>query len=140
MPTTPASAQSARSFTGRFRARPERTALLLERTGGDLQLIFSAVERHNVPAFVENIVIDGGTRQGGSAKAQFDVLSAGKRYSVIARSLQTHEHVALYGKVISLPRFGLRQRLVWTLLLGLARFEWGQALIRRLTHPGPRTP
>ena len=43
-----------------------------------------------------------------------------------------HEAVRIYGDAIPLPKFTWRQRMLWWVLLTVARFDWGQRLIRRL--------
>ena len=74
---------------------------------------------------------------GSDRSRRFEFSERGRHWEVQARSLQVHETVDLYGRAIALPRYALRQRLLWSLLLGLARFNWGQALIRRLTSRRP---
>ncbi len=46
--------------------------------------------------------------------------------------MHTHEPVQIYGTAVKLPRFTLRRRILWWVLLTIARFDWGQALIRRI--------
>lgn len=47
------------------------------------------------------------------------------------RGPHRHEPVRIYGTAVSLPAFTLRRRMLWWLLLTVARFDWGQKLIRR---------
>lgn len=43
-----------------------------------------------------------------------------------------HEPLDIYGKAIALPKFGWKKRALWWVLLTVARYDWGQALIRRV--------
>lgn len=120
------------SFTGRFNVHSRHTSLVLECNG--LRLLFSAVERHDLPGSLEGVRVDREPHAPDDRRLpRYEVTSGERQFTVVARSVQIHERAALYGNVISLPRFRLRQRLVWALLLFAARFEWGQALIRRVT-------
>jgi hypothetical protein len=101
-----------------------------------LEVLLSGVTLREVPATLHGLHIeelngvppDPGQRP---VAARFRVRSADGGQSFAAASVQIHEHPALYGRSIALPRFRLRQRLLWTILLWLARFDWGRALIRR---------
>jgi hypothetical protein len=47
------------------------------------------------------------------------------------RVTHRHEPVDIYGTAVKLPRLTWTRRAMWWVLLTLARFDWGQALIRR---------
>lgn len=136
MPARHADARAIGTFTGRFTVHAGETSLVL--AGSGMRLLFNAVERHDLPAALEGVRV--ARAAGASADAlpagEFQVQSGGRKFLVRARSLQIHERAALYGSVIALPTFPLRQRFLWTVLLTVARFQWGQALIRRLTGRG----
>lgn len=128
MPDRHAQPVAIGSFTGRFTVRTGDTSLVLE--GSHLRLLFNAVARHDLPASLDGVRV---ARSDEPTDAEFQITSGGREFSIRARSLQIHERATLYGTVIRLPVFALRQKLLWTLLLTVARFAWGQALIRRLT-------
>lgn len=133
MPARHADARAIGSFTGRFTVHASETSLVL--AGSGLRLLFNAVERHDLPAALDGVRVGRSANAGDDTlpAGEFQVMSGGREFRVRARSLQIHERAALYGSVIALPKFALRQRLLWTALLTVARFQWGQALIRRLT-------
>jgi len=133
MPAQPDDAAN-RSFAGRFSVTEERGVLVLARSRENLQLIFSQVASHDLPARLDGVCLATVRPMPGDAsRSCFELRSGASSCTVAARSLQIHEQAALYGNVIPLPRFGVRQRLLWSLLLRAARFRCGQALIRRVT-------
>lgn len=144
-------ARAARAFDARFRARSESTggarcALSFSGVGaqGRVEIRFSGVASHDIPR-VPELLLDGlelaaesdSRPLEGSMIRSFRVESHGRCYRIEARSVQVHEHPRLYGTALRLPRFGLRRRALWTVLLWIAGFDWGQRLIRR-TRRGPR--
>lgn len=135
MPDRHAHERAIGSFTGRFTVHGSNAALVL--AGSDLRLLFNAVERHDLPASLDGVRVERAAHAGdeSASPGEFQLASGGREFRVRARSVQIHEPAALYGSVIALPKFALRQRLLWTMLLTVARFEWGQALIRRMTGP-----
>lgn len=94
-----------------------------------LEVVFGRVRQHELPAALEDIAI---REQAAPAEKLFVVSSGGRDYRVRAQSLRIHAGAALYGTVLPLARYPLRKRMLWTLLLWCARFDWGQALIRRV--------
>src|SRR5262245_19471022 len=107
-----------------------------------LEVLLSGVTLRDAPATLHGLHIEEETvqpdRGRGSVPARFQVRSADGGQSFATASVQIHEHPVLYGRAIALPRFGLLRRLLWTVLLWLARFDWGQALIRRARGGGQR--
>lgn len=94
-----------------------------------IEAVFGRVTQHELPWTLDGIAI---RTDASPERMRFIVSSGGRDYSVHAQSLRIHEGAALYGRVLPLVRYPLRQRLLWTVLLWCARFAWGQALIRRL--------
>lgn len=142
-------ARTARVFHARFHMRSESTgdvscALLFFGVGaeGRVEIRFSGVSSHDLPCGLElvfddlELAADGARRsQQGSTTRSFRIESRGRCYRIEARSVQVHEHPRLYGTALRLPRFGMRRRALWTLLLWIAGYEWGQRLIRHLRRP-----
>ena len=122
--------ESPQIFAGPFEVSESGSAVVLTRAGGDLKLVCNVAGAHDLPAR-----LDGLTLQRAIAPDRAFRLSTSQGQHVLnALSVQVHERVSLYGTVIALPRFALGERLKWSLLLWVARFHWGQALIRRLTQ------
>jgi len=107
-------------------------AILLRRDPHDgepaFEFLFARVTQHNLPATLNAISV----REYGFTDREWMVSSAGRDYRVQARSLQMHEGVSIYGRVLPLPRFAATQRMLWTVLLRLVRYDWGRALIRMI--------
>jgi hypothetical protein len=120
------------SFTGRFTVQSSDHSLVL--AGNDVRLQFNAVELHNLPSSLDGVNVARANGSGGETQSAFQLTSSGRTFQVKARSLQIHERAVLYGNVITLPKFRFTQRALWTLLLTMARFEWGRSVIRRLTQ------
>ncbi len=121
---------SALNFAGPFEVSESGSAVVLTRAGGGLRLIFNGVDRHDLPARLDSVTLPRPAASSGA----FRLSTVRSQHTLIARSVQVHERAALYGPVIALPRFPVSGRLKWTVLLWVARFEWGQALISRLTQ------
>jgi hypothetical protein len=120
-------------FSGQFEtiysgARPGELSLrrLARNHVCGLELHFAAVSTHDLPWTLDGIVVEE------SGPGLFAIRSAGTNYRVTARSLQVHETARIYGGAVQLARFPVSQRILWMLLLWIARFSWGQSLIRRL--------
>src|SRR5262245_5386702 len=89
-----------------------------------LDVLLSGVSARDAPAMFDGLQIEelSGARPAtahGSVAARFRVRSGDGSRSFGAASVQIHEHPVLYGRSIVLPRFGLRRRLLWTVLLWL---------------------
>jgi hypothetical protein len=108
-------------------SRPASVVLRHARGERRIEAVFGRVTQHQLPAALDGVVI-----RAGDAPQRFVVSSGGREYAVHAQSLRIHESVALHGRVLQLARYPLRRRLLWTVLLWCARFDWGQALIRRV--------
>ena len=120
-------------FSGRFEvfdARARGGGLRLERHARGhvpgVDVLFARVASHDLPASLDGVAVD----TAGSA-AGFRVRSGAANYHVAARSVQIHEGSGIYER-LPLGRFSPAQRLLWSALLWIARFSWGQALIGRL--------
>jgi hypothetical protein len=118
---------------GRFnllQPREPAGAIVLRREPHDgepaFEFTFARVTQHDLPAALNGISV----REYGFTDREWLVSSAGRDYRVQARSLQMHEGVSLYGRVLPVARFAARRRLLWTTLLWLVRFGWGRTLIR----------
>jgi hypothetical protein len=132
MPARQADKSAIGGFTDRFTVHATDAALVL--AGLRMRLLFNAVEAHDLPSSLDGVRVERVNSSAGSAAiASYRLESAGRTFSVRARSLQVHERAVLYGNVITLPKFPLSQRALWAALLTVARFNWGQSLIRRLT-------
>lgn len=122
-------------FPGRFvlidsGRRPGAVALRGAVRAGEraAEILFIGVTRHELPGSLDEVDIRGdGSKAGG-----YLVGCAQGHYRVQAGSLQIHEPATIYGRALTLARFGLERRLLWTVLLWGARFAWGRALMRRL--------
>jgi hypothetical protein len=112
-------------------SRPAAVVLRHARARGEewIEAVFGRVTQHELPPTLDGIAIRADADPG---RMRFIVSSGGRDYAVHAQSLRIHEGAALYGRVLQLPRYPLPQRLLWTVLLWCARFDWGQALMRRL--------
>jgi len=135
----PSDAQAFRSYAGRFKVTRQNTSVVLSRDQGALVLLFTDAIGGDLPAAVEHPKITELAARTDPERVTFEIRSSANRWLLEARSLQVHERVELYGTAISLPRFALRERILWTLLLWAARFEWGQALIGKLTGASRRS-
>ncbi len=124
---------AGRRFIGPFSVDEERGTLVLAGQGSGFALFFSGVADNVLPARLGSVRVRAAPVAGADGRTQFEVMSDSGNWTVAARSLQVHERAQLYGKVIRLPRFELRRRLLWQLLLRVARYRFGQALIRRVT-------
>jgi hypothetical protein len=91
-----------------------------------VELVFGRVMLHDLPSSLDGVAVRS------DAPGLFVATSAGRDYRVHAQSLRVHHGTALYGRVLPLARYPIRQRVLWTVVLWCARFAWGQALIRRL--------
>lgn len=120
-------------FSGQFEtvysgARPGELSLrrMARSHVSGLELHFAAVSSHDLPWTLDGIVVEE------SGPGLFAIRSARTNYRVAARALQVHESARIYGAAVQLARFPLWQRILWMALLWVARFSWGQNLIRRL--------
>jgi hypothetical protein len=120
-------------FTGQFEtvysgARPGELSLrrLQRNHVPGLELHFAAVSSHDLPWTLDGIIVEE------NGPGLFGIRSARANYRVAARSLQVHEGARIYGRAVQLAHFPFSQRILWTLLLWSARFNWGQNLLRRL--------
>ena len=93
--------------------------------GHGVELLFAAVSSHDLPRELGGITLDDAAAPGGV----FEICAGTANHRVVARSVQVHEGVAIYGQSIRLARFPVSQRLLWILLLWSARYGWGQRLI-----------
>jgi hypothetical protein len=120
-----------RRFAGPFSVSRDRGTLIVASADGH-GLFFNQAAGADPPAAGADLTVrELGPAAPGSRR--FELSTAGWSETLVARSLQIHERADLYGKVIALPRFELRRRLLWSILLRLARYRTGQALIRRVT-------
>ncbi len=124
-------------FSGQFEtvysgARPGELSLrrLARNDVSGLELHFAAASSHDLPWTLDGIVVEE------NGPGLFAIRSARANYRVAARSLQVHETARIYGAAVQLARFAPSQRILWMLLLRVARFNWGQDLIRRLRRSG----
>ncbi len=110
-------------------ARPGELVLKRQEGRDDpgVELLFAAVSRHDLPRELAGVALN----DAASPDAVFDIRSASTNYHVVARSVQVHETVRIYGRAIHLARFPISQRLLWMLLLWSAKYGWGQRLIAR---------
>jgi len=120
-------------FPGRFElfdARARGGGLRLERrsrgTGSRVEILFACVTTHDLPASLDGVAV-----ASAASGAGFRVRSGAANHHVAARSVQIHEGASIYDR-LPLGRFSFAQRLLWSVLLWIARFSWGQALIGRL--------
>jgi hypothetical protein len=91
-----------------------------------VEYLFAHVTQHDLPQSLNGISV----REFGFTDREWLVSSGGRDYRVGACSLQIHEGAAIYGRVLPLARYSSIRRALWTVLLWMARFGWGQALIR----------
>jgi len=123
-----------RRFTGPFMVDEQRGMLVLAARESGFALIFSGVADNGLPARLESSIrVRAVPTADTDGRTHFEVTSDSGSWTIAARGLQVHERSQLYGKAIRLPRFELRRRLLWQLLLRIARYRFGQALIRRVT-------
>ena len=108
-------------------SRPASIVLRHARDARRIEAVFGRVTQHDLPATLDGLAI-----RAGAVPQSFVVSSRGRDYAVHAQSLRVHHGIALYGRVLPLARYPLHRRLLWTALLWCARFDWGQALIRRV--------
>lgn len=108
--------------------RPGCLVLRREPQDGEpaVDYLFAHVTQHDLPQSLNGISV----REFGFTDREWLVSSAGRDYHVHARSLQIHEGVSIYGRVLPLARYSSTRRALWTVLLWLVRFGWGRALIR----------
>lgn len=120
-------------YPGRFTlldagSRPGSLVLRRDPQDGEpaVEYLFAHVTRHDLPSSLNGISV----REFGFTDREWLVSSAGRDYHVQARSLQIHERAAIYGRVLPLAHYSSTRRVLWTVLLWVARFGWGSALIR----------
>lgn len=132
----PQSALQRRSFPGPFQPKRESGALRVVSMDGSRELLFIRPENQELPEQLQGVGVRELSQAAPGGQRRFELESGGRIWTLVARSLQIHERAQLYGNVIALPRFDLRKRILWSLLLRAARYRFGQALIRRVTGRG----
>jgi hypothetical protein len=118
------------SLAGRYRVRADSQSLQLRRDSPPLEMNFSGVRSHDLPAGMRQLRLAEMTVDAGGES--FRLHTDRQTYRVVARGVQVHERMALSAIAPALPRYRWQRRLLWTVLLAIARFDWGQRLIRRV--------
>jgi len=99
-----------------------------------MEVRLQGVLQHALPERIENPrIVQLSVTSEARARRLYEIQSPGGSWRIEADSLQVHEHPALFGRAVALPRFRFSQRILWGLLLWMARFQRGRALIERLT-------
>lgn len=123
-------------LSGRFRRTldPRLDCVVLVGSSPDAttEVLFHGVTAHDLPEQLLDPAVETTPTATGGAQQVFAVRSGERAWHVKAKGVQVHEHPAIFGREVHLPRFALRKRIAWTLLLWLARFGWGRAAIERL--------
>lgn len=120
----------------RVQTEPARRSVTLVADSGDsrMEVRFQGVMQHALPERIRDPgVVNVSSTTGPRSRRLFEIRSLAGSWRIEADSVQVHEYPALFGRVVVLPRFPLRQRVLWGLLLWVARFQGGRALIGRLT-------
>jgi hypothetical protein len=103
------------------------TGRAADRPGEELQLAFAAVAPADLPERLEDAVIE---RAG---PGEYRIASAGRAWTVAARSVHLHREVADAFYRANPPRPApLLRRMLFGVMLGLARSRAGMALLQRL--------